>query len=134
MTYAEAIVLRVVANAECQDIFPVGVRLSRGELMTAAAAAILIRRERELVDTFRTAGATSPEKAVSLSDLNIVGQSVALKRLQRDAVLRETASGLFYLDEPSWTALRGIRRRIVIVMLVVVVAVLLLALIGRRVF
>jgi hypothetical protein len=105
---------------------------TRGTVMTAAAAAILLRRERELVETFRAAGATSPPNAVSLSDLNLE-PSIAFRRLQRRAVLRATESGLFYLDEPSWIALHGIRRQIVLVMLAVLILVLLMTLLGRRI-
>jgi hypothetical protein len=95
-----------------------------------AAAAILIRRERELVDAFRAAGATSPSRAVSLGDLNLE-RTVAFRRLQRRAVLRATESGLFYLDEPSWNALSDIRRQVAIVMIVAVLVVLLVTLLGR---
>jgi hypothetical protein len=96
--------------------------------MTAAAAAILLLRERELVDAFRAAGATEPAKAVSLTDLN-VAPSIAFHRLQRRAVLRETESGLFYLDEPSWQALHGMRRRLIAVAVGVAILVLLLTLV-----
>ena len=98
--------------------------------MTAAAAAVLLRRERELVDAFRAAGATSPAKAISLSDLNLEA-SIAFRRLQQRAVLRETETGLFYLDELSWQALRGIRHRLIAVILAAFFLLALLTLLGR---
>ena len=99
--------------------------------MTAAAVAILLRRERELVEEFRAAGATEPAKAVSLSELNLE-PSIAFHRLQRHAVLRESRPGLFYVDEPSWGALHGTRRQIILVALGAVILVLLLTLFRGR--
>lgn len=99
--------------------------------MTAAAAAVMLRRERELAETFRAAGATEPAKALSLSDLNLE-PSIAFHRLQRRAVLRQTEPGLFYLDEPSWQALHGTRRQILALAIgALIVALLLLLFRGR---
>ncbi len=50
-------------------------------------------------------------------------------RLRRHAVLREASPGLYYLDEPSWQAVRGMRRRMALAMLLVVL-VFTLALLG----
>ena len=88
--------------------------------MGATAAAIIIRRERELVDHFRRAGATSPQTAQTPSALG-VEQRFAWERLIDGAVIRTGASGTFYLDEPSWQAL-GRRRRTVAVGIAILVA------------
>jgi hypothetical protein len=87
--------------------------------MGAAAAAILIRREREVVNAVRLAGATAPERAASLDALGL-RDTLAIRRLRRHAVLREVTAGDFWLDEPSWEALRGTRRRVAVVLLVIV--------------
>lgn len=85
-----------------------------------AIAAILQRREREVVDDFRAAGAISPETAQPYEALGI-GDSLAIKRLQNRAVIREASPGRWYLDEGVWTALRAMRRRIKTVLLSVIV-------------
>jgi hypothetical protein len=46
-------------------------------------------------------------------------------------VLREAGPGLFYLDEPSWEALRRFRRRVVVILAALVIAAALLALARR---
>ena len=76
-----------------------------------AIAAILRRREQEVVDDFRAAGAISPASAQSYSSLGM-GQSLAVKRLHNRAVIREASPGLYYLDEEVWEALRRTRRRL----------------------
>ncbi len=89
----------------------------------AAAAAVILRKEREIVAAFRAAAATSPAAAMTLAALNVHG-GVALRRLQRRAIIREASADHFYLDEPSWDANVWIRRRLALV--AVVVAVILL--------
>ncbi|MGB7211304.1 MAG: hypothetical protein WBC97_01640 [Gemmatimonadales bacterium] len=85
--------------------------------MGAVAAAVIIRKERELVDHFRAMGAVSPDTARSLAQLN-VDQNIGWRRLVDHAVLRSTPAGTWYLDEPSWLALRRMRRRMMTVVLV----------------
>ena len=86
----------------------------------AAVAAVIQRQEREIVNTFRGAGAISPNRARDPDELGVT-HHLAFDRLVRRAVLREAGDGKYYLDEPSWNALRSLRRRIAIVMLIVVV-------------
>ncbi|MEO8908691.1 MAG: hypothetical protein ABI408_00490 [Gemmatimonadaceae bacterium] len=86
----------------------------------AAAVAIMRRREREVVDDFRAAGATSPATAQSYSAIGL-GESLAVRRLHDRAVIREAASGMWYLDEEVWDAVRRTRRRVATVMLTIVV-------------
>jgi hypothetical protein len=92
--------------------------------MGAAVAAVLIRREKEVVEDFRAAGATSRETAQSYTAIGL-GQSVGLKRLRDRAVIREAAPGTYYLDEEVWTAVRRTRRRIATVFLLILALVLL---------
>lgn len=87
----------------------------------AAAVAIMRRREREVIDDFRAAAALSPSTAQSYIAIGL-GHSRALKRLHDRAVIRETAPGLYYLDEEVWEAVRRTRRRLAVVMLIVVLA------------
>ena len=95
----------------------------------AAVAAIMRRREREVVDDFRAAGAISRETAQSYTAIGL-GQSLGLKRLRERAVIREAAPGTYYLDEEVWAAVRRTRRRIATVFIVILVIFLLGALLG----
>jgi hypothetical protein len=90
-----------------------------------AIAAILRRKEREVVDDFRAANATAPERAQSYTAIGL-GDSLAIKRLRNRAVIREAAPGRYYLDEEVWAAVRRTRAR----MATVVISVLLLLLVG----
>jgi hypothetical protein len=85
----------------------------------AAAVAIMRRREREVVDDFRAAGAISPATAQSYNAIGL-GESMAIRRLHDRAVIRESASGLCYLDEEVWTAVNRTRRRVAFSMLALV--------------
>jgi hypothetical protein len=87
-----------------------------------AAVAIIIRKEREIVNTYRAAGATSPSAARDPGELS-VPRRVPFRRLVTRAVLRDAGNGRYYLDEASWNALRSIRHRMAIVMLLIVVLV-----------
>lgn len=80
----------------------------------SAAAAIIIKRERDLVDHFRRAGATSPQTAQSPAALGVETR-LAWDILERGAIIRPGPSGTFYLDEPSWEAMGRRRRRLAIV-------------------
>ena len=90
-----------------------------------AIAAVIRRKEREVVDDFRRTGATSPTTAKSLQDIGL-SDSWPVRRLQRRAVIREPEPGIMYLDEEVWAAVRRTRRRA----LYVVVAVVALLAIG----
>jgi hypothetical protein len=87
--------------------------------MGAAVAAVLVK-ERHVVDAFLRAGATSPERAVVPEDIGVDLAGVGGRRLLRHAVLRATSPGRYYLDEPTWAAIRSTRRRLVFVLLIAV--------------
>jgi hypothetical protein len=89
-----------------------------------AVAAIMARREREIVDAFRAAGATSPATAQSYTAIGL-GDSLAIKRLRNRAVIRAASPDKYYLDEEVWAAVRRARRRIATV-IVSILAVLML--------
>lgn len=83
-----------------------------------AIAAVIIRKERELVELFQAAGATSPATAKSLDDVG-VEQAWPLSRLRRRAVVREASPGRFYLDEEVLVAISGMRQRIILTLVAV---------------
>ena len=87
----------------------------------SVAAAVIIRKERELVEHFAEAGAVSPSSARSSSDLG-VHERFAWIRLVERGVIREAAPGKYYFDEPTWVALRQRRRRLAVVLMIFVVA------------
>ncbi|HTE45858.1 MAG TPA: hypothetical protein VK636_11480, partial [Gemmatimonadaceae bacterium] len=88
-------------------------------------------KERDIVNTYRGAGATTAAAARRADELD-VNQHVAFHRLVQRAVLREAGDGRFYLDEPSWHALRRMRHRMAIVMFVVVIALIVSGVISFR--
>jgi hypothetical protein len=89
-----------------------------------AIAAILARRERELVEDFRAAGATSPATAQSYAAMGL-GETLAAKRLHNRAVIREASPGMYYLDEEVWAAVRRTRARVATVFISVLALLLL---------
>ncbi len=91
--------------------------------MATAAATVIIAKEKHLVEHFRRAGAVSPATAKSATDLG-VDTRLAWSILERRAIIREAGEGLYYLDEPVWTALQRRRRRFAIVFLVIALVVL----------
>lgn len=88
-----------------------------------AAAAIILRRERDIVNTYRAAGAIDARSARDPDALG-VARRVAFTLLIRHGVLREAGDGRFYLDEARWIAVRARRRRTAFVLLIVVFAVI----------
>ena len=91
--------------------------------MGAVAAAIIIRKEKELVARFRTARAIDAASALTPAALG-VEQRFAWERLGERAVIREAAPGTYYLDELTWGAIRRTRRRIAVVLMVLLFAIL----------
>src|SRR5215467_2206967 len=90
--------------------------------MGAAAAAIIIKREKDLVEHFRNAGATSPQRAQTPGALGVEDDNLIWRILVKGAVIREAAAGAYYLDEPSWEALGRRRRRMAIIIGVFMIA------------
>jgi hypothetical protein len=85
------------------------------------AAAAMMRKEREVLAHFRQARATSPDTAKTLTELQL-DEGLAFRRLRARAVVRESSPGAFYLDEASYEALQGVRRRMLMVVFLIVLA------------
>ena len=88
-----------------------------------AAAAILIRREKDLVAHFRSHGALDAAHAMTPAALG-VEERFAWTVLRNRAIIRDGAPGTYYLDEPSWEAANTRRRRVAIVALIFVLVAL----------
>lgn len=101
--------------------------------MGAAVAAILMMKEREIVEAFERARATSTDSARPLDTMAIEVDGIGMRRLRDRAVIREAAPGRFYLDVEVWQALRRQRRRLSVVVIVGIVVPLLI-LLGVGVF
>lgn len=99
----------------------------------STVAAVLLARERRMVNLLRTSGAVTPEQARTLEDLGIQ-QGVILRRLRERAVVRTAGPDRYYLDEPSWEAVRRSRRRAIHVLGVIALVLLFAVLFGRRLF
>jgi len=95
-----------------------------------AAAAVILMKERRIVETFERGGATSPASARTPDELGVDPHGIGWRRLRDHAVVREAGGGVerYYLDVEVWQALRRMRRRIVLVLgIVILVAALMLA-------
>ena len=84
-----------------------------------AAVAVIVAKEKQIVNAFRRAGALEPGSSVSPISIGVTDR-IAFRSLQRREVLREANPGTFYLDEQSWGDLRGMRRRIGLALLLAV--------------
>lgn len=76
---------------------------------------------------FREAGATSPESARSLGELDLEPSRI-LARLQRRGLIRELPDGRYYLDEVAYERWDRRRRLILVVVLSLIAVVLLFVL------
>ena len=84
-----------------------------------AAAAVIMRRQRDIEETFQGARATDVQTARVPGDLGVEEDRI-FRGLVTRAVIRPTSDGRYYLDEPSWQALRRMRHRAALIMLFVV--------------
>lgn len=82
-----------------------------------AAVTIIIIRERQVVEAFMRAGATSASTAVHPGDIAVDLTGVGGRRLVERAIIREAGDGRYYLDVLGWEALRRMRRRILFIIL-----------------
>ena len=88
-----------------------------------AAVAVLLIKERHIVEAMEALGVTSPAAARSieqLGDLGIDPGGMAWRALKNRATVREAASGRYYVDIEVWEANRRRRKRILTLVLTVV--------------
>ncbi len=95
------------------------------------ATAIIARKERDVATQFRLAHAVSAQSAQPRATLRL-DPSIAWSRMERDAIIRTAPNGDYWLDEPSWEAFRGLRRRrALIILALVIVAAAVFAVVRR---
>lgn len=93
-----------------------------------AAVTIILLKERQVVEAFLRAGATSAATAVHPADLSVDLGGVGGRRLVKQAILRQAGDGRYYLDPLGWEALRRHRRRVLFaILLLIALAALILA-------
>jgi hypothetical protein len=85
-----------------------------------AAAAVVLMKERQVIEAFERAGATSADRARLPADIGVEQDGIGWRRLRARAVVRETnpGSGQFYADLEVWQAVRRTRQRVLLLMLV----------------
>jgi hypothetical protein len=98
----------------------------------AGAAAILFKREKDLVAHFRSHGAIDSAHAMSPVALGVETR-LAWELLHRGAIIRDGAPGTFYLDELSWEAMRSRRKRLLVIVLCIVLVMALVPFIAATI-
>jgi len=83
-----------------------------------AAVAVLLVKERHLVDAMESAGAVDAAHAVTPEEIRADSLGLGWRRLRRRAVLRESSpgSGRYYLDRDVWRGLRRTRQTLAVVL------------------
>ena len=99
-----------------------------GGAVVAVMAAQKQARMRVL-DAFRLAGATAPERAQPIDQLGLTRNS-ALLELERQGVIKTAGGGRVYLDEAAYVAVRDRQPTRAVRVLAVVLAVVLVILLG----
>jgi hypothetical protein len=91
-----------------------------------AAVAVILLKERQIVETFERAGATAPSAGRSPTELGVDTYGVGWRRLRERAIVREARPGteLYYLDVEVWQATRRTRRRVLVVVFIIMLALL----------
>lgn len=87
-----------------------------------AAVAVMLMKERHIVEAYRRAGATTADKAVAPEDINVGAHGGAWRALHNRAIMRSAGDGRFYLDELSWEASRRLRRQRLLIVVVLIAA------------
>jgi hypothetical protein len=97
-----------------------------------AAAAVILMKERQVVEAFERAGATTARAGRSPTELAVDPDGIGWRRLRERAIVREASpgTGLYYLDVEVWQATRRTRRRVLAVVLIVMLALLVVLVTG----
>src|SRR3954471_12806011 len=99
-----------------------------------AAAAVVLIKERHIVEAFRSAGALSAQKGAVPEEILVEQHGVGWRRLRERSVIRETSpgSGRFYLDAEVWESLRRMRSRLPLVRGLIVLVVSVVVIMSKR--
>lgn len=93
-----------------------------------AATVVIARKNRDLVNHFRCAGALSPDTAASSASIG-VEERHAWHRLARRGIIRQAPNSGYYLDQDAWALWEGTRRKRALAMIALVIALFIAGLI-----
>ena len=100
--------------------------------MGAVIAAIVARKQREVLEQFTDSGATSAAAAQFPSDIGLDASDRFFRMLERDSVLRDVGDGRYYFDADAYERLRRSRIRLVLVIIAaLVIAGVILAMMSK---
>ena len=77
-----------------------------GAIVGIIAAGATARAGDDLLERFRVAGATAPDRAQSLDQLGVTTSTGFLVRYAQAGVIRQTRPDRFYLDESAFAVYR----------------------------
>jgi hypothetical protein len=96
------------------------------------AVAVILIKERQVVEAFQRAGAVAAHRAIRPADIGVEDDGVIWRRLRERAIIREASPGLYYLDVEGWQAQRRTRRRLAFVMLIIISGALIVTAVSAR--
>ena len=109
-----------------------------GGAVIAAAAAARRRRRREVLDGFRIAGATAPDRARRVDELGLNESRELAELVESGVLLQGPRRDSWYLDEAAYVAhrdareLRPVRAMVVIAVILVLVGLLLVMVVSQQ--
>jgi len=86
-------------------------------------AAVIMVKERHIVEAMQRLAVTSPARALTvdqLADLGVDDRGLAWRALKRRVIVREASPGKWYVDGEVWQATR--RRRHILLFVLVITA------------
>jgi len=89
-----------------------------------SGVAVVLIKERHIVEAFERVGATTAERARTLDELGDLGvhaHGLAWHALRDRVIVREAGAGRYYVDIELWQATRRRRRRVLFVILTLAV-------------
>ena len=93
-------------------------------ILPALVAAAILRTDRRLVQTLRSASALSAAGAIVLAPRNTLHRWRLRRLAQVGAVHVGTTPGSIYLDESGWHAYRSMRRRRLLLVVLALVPII----------
>ena len=87
------------------------------------AAAVLLIKEKHIVEAMETLGITTPARAQTidqLADLGVDDRGFAWRALKNRVIVREASPGRYYLDVEVWEATHRRRRRVALLLVAVI--------------
>lgn len=103
--------------------------MSTGALIAASAAAGRARRTGAVLDAFRVAGATAPERAMTLQALGLTQSPEIIALARQHVLLHDPGSDAWYLSEAAYIAQRDVKPKRAVRLLLLFILIM-LAIVG----